>query len=95
LTMEDESGIANIVVWPKKMVRFRREVMGGKLLLVTGKIQRDSSGVTHLVAAQIEDRSMDLINLSEMPDRFSDFESEPVAHHPRQFRAFPKSRDFH
>ena len=95
LTMEDESGIANIVVWPKIMARFRREVMGGKLLLVTGKVQRDSSGVTHLVACRIEDRSMDLINLSEIPEHFSTLESEPVARHPRQFRALPKSRDFH
>lgn len=95
LTMEDESGIANIVVWPKIMARFRREVMGGKLLLVTGKMQRDSSGVTHLVAANIEDRSMDLINLSEIPEHFATLESEPVARHPRQFRALPKSRDFH
>ena len=95
LTMEDESGIANIVVWPKIMLRFRREVMGGKLLLITGKIQRDSSGVTHLVASYIEDRSMDIINLSEIPEHFAAIESEPVAHHPRQFRALPKSRDFH
>lgn len=95
LTMEDESGIANIVVWPKIMARFRREVMGGKLLLITGKMQRDSSGVTHLVAAYIEDRSMDLINLSERPEHFATLESEPVARHPRQFRALPKSRDFH
>ncbi len=95
LTMEDESGIANIVVWPKIMLRFRREVMGGKLLLITGKIQRDSSGVTHLVASYIEDRSMDIINLSEIPEHFAAIESEPVARHPRQFRALPKSRDFH
>ena len=95
LTMEDESGIANIVVWPKIMARFRREVMGGKLLLITGKIQRDSSGVTHLVASYIEDRSMDIINLSEIPEHFAAIESEPVARHPRQFRALPKSRDFH
>lgn len=95
LTMEDESGIANIVVWPKIMARFRREVMGGKMLWVTGKVQRDISGVTHLVAAEIEDRSMDLLSLSDMPERFGPTASEPMAQHPRQFRAIPKSRDFH
>lgn len=95
LTMEDESGIANIVVWPKIMERFRREVMGGKLLSITGKVQRDTSGVTHLVANSIEDKSHDLIALSDIPEQFSKIENEPVARHPRQFRALPKSRDFH
>ena len=95
LTMEDESGIANIVVWPKIMERFRREVMGGKLLSITGKVQRDTSGVTHLVANSIEDKSYDLIALSDIPEQFSKIENEPVARHPRQFRALPKSRDFH
>ena len=95
LTMEDESGIANIVVWPKIMERFRREVMGGKLLSITGKVQRDISGVTHLVANSIEDKSYDLIALSDIPEQFSKIENEPVARHPRQFRALPKSRDFH
>lgn len=95
LTMEDESGIANIVVWPKIMERFRREVMGGKLLSITGKVQRDISGVTHLVANSIEDKSYDLIALSDIPEQFSKLENEPVARHPRQFRALPKSRDFH
>lgn len=95
LTMEDESSIANIVVWPKIMSRFRREIMGGKLLLITGKIQRDISGVTHLVATYIEDRSRDLITLSDIPERFSTAKNESVAHHPRKFRALPKSRDFH
>lgn len=95
LTMEDESSIANIVVWPKIMSRFRREIMGGKLLLITGKIQRDISGVTHLVATYIEDRSRDLITLSDIPERFSTAKNESVAHHPRNFRALPKSRDFH
>lgn len=95
LTMEDESSIANIVVWPKIMSRFRREIMGGKLLLITGKIQRDISGVTHLVATYIEDRSRDLITLSDIPERFSTAKNVSVAHHPRKFRALPKSRDFH
>ena len=36
MTLEDESGIANIVVWPKVMERFRKEVMGARLVLVEG-----------------------------------------------------------
>ena len=36
MTLEDETGIANIVVWPKVMERFRKEVMGARLVLVEG-----------------------------------------------------------
>jgi len=39
MTLEDETGIANIVVWPKVMERFRKEVMGARLVLVEGYIQ--------------------------------------------------------
>ena len=39
MTLEDETGIANIVVWPKVMERFRKEVMGARLILVEGYIQ--------------------------------------------------------
>ena len=39
MTLEDETGIANIVVWPKVMERFRKEVMGARLMLVEGYIQ--------------------------------------------------------
>ena len=39
MTLEDETGIANIVVWPKVMEQFRKEVMGARLILVEGYIQ--------------------------------------------------------
>ncbi|MCE8471829.1 OB-fold nucleic acid binding domain-containing protein, partial [Rhodovulum sulfidophilum] len=48
LTLEDETGVANVVVWPKVVERFRREVMGGRLLQVTGRLQRDGI-VVHLI----------------------------------------------
>jgi error-prone DNA polymerase len=56
LTLEDGTGVANVVVWPKVMERFRREVIRGRLLLVSGTIQRDGS-VVHLVARSITDHS--------------------------------------
>jgi error-prone DNA polymerase len=64
MTLEDETGIANIVVWPKVMERFRKEVMGARLVLVEGYIQSSPEKVVHLVAERVFDRSRDLVNLA-------------------------------
>jgi error-prone DNA polymerase len=65
MTLEDETGIANIVVWPKVMERFRKEVMGARLVLVEGTIQSSPEKVVHLVAERLIDRSSDLALLSD------------------------------
>jgi error-prone DNA polymerase len=70
LTLEDETGVANAVVWPKVFDKYRALVMGARLLLIRGRIQRapDSEGlVTHLVAETVEDRTADLDLLSDTP----------------------------
>jgi error-prone DNA polymerase len=64
MTLEDETGIANIVVWPKVMEKYRKEVMGARLILVEGYIQSSPEEVTHLVAQRLFDRSHDLIGLA-------------------------------
>jgi error-prone DNA polymerase len=64
MTLEDETGIANIVVWPKVMERFRKEVMGARLVLVEGHIQSSPEKVVHLVAERLFDRSHDLVGLA-------------------------------
>jgi error-prone DNA polymerase len=64
MTLEDETGIANIVVWPKVMEKYRKEVMGARLILVEGYIQSSPEEVTHLVAQRMVDRSHDLIGLA-------------------------------
>lgn len=56
LTLEDETGVVNIVVWRALYERFRRAVIAGRLLRVTGRIQRDN-GVVHVLAEEIEDIS--------------------------------------
>ncbi len=56
ITLEDETGVANIIVWRKIYEAFRRAVIAGRLLRVTGRVQRDS-GVTHVIAERIEDLS--------------------------------------
>ncbi len=64
MTLEDETGIANIVVWPKVMERYRKEVMGARLVLVEGYIQSSPEKVVHLVAEKLFDRSRDLVGLA-------------------------------
>ena len=56
VTLEDETGTANVVVWANVYERFRRAVIAGRLLRVTGKLQREA-GVVHVVAELIEDLS--------------------------------------
>ena len=65
MTLEDETGIANIVVWSKVMERFRKEVMGARLVLIEGRIQSSPEKVVHLVAERLIDRSSDLLLLSD------------------------------
>lgn len=56
LTLEDETGIVNIIVWRKTYERFRRAVISGRLLRITGRLQRAHS-VTHVIAEEVEDIS--------------------------------------
>ena len=56
LTLEDETGVTNVVVWAAIYERFRRAVISGRLLRVTGRLQREA-GVVHVVAETIEDMS--------------------------------------
>ena len=96
ITLSDETGIANVVIWPRLVDAFRREIMGGRLLLVYGKIQRSPDGVVHLVAERAVDRSRELERLSEDADDSPSFGSQAARHrHPRNVRVVPKSRDFH
>jgi error-prone DNA polymerase len=69
LSLEDETGIVNVVVWPKLLERYRREVLGGSLLRVRGKLQ-NVEGVCHLVAEHID--SLDSW-LADLDSRSRDF----------------------
>lgn len=106
LTLEDETGVSNVVVWKTIFDRFRRAVMGGRLLRVTGPLQREGI-VVHLIAQQIEDVSHRLSDLGHPRDdaigqttpQTDDVPRScpaPQTRHPREQaeRLFP-SRDFH
>ena len=71
-----------------------REVMGARLLLVEGKVQRSPEGVVHLVAQRVHDRTGDLDLLSEDAKPVPR-DDGPLRRHPRTVRVVPKSRDFH
>jgi len=64
ITMEDESGVANLVVWQRVFERFRPIVMGARILIVKGRVQT-ADNVTHIVADQLIDRTSDLELLTE------------------------------
>ena len=54
MTIEDESAVANVIVWPKVFERVRPVVLSSRYVLVTGRAQEES-GVIHVVADQLED----------------------------------------
>lgn len=56
LTLEDETGISNIVVWETTYEKYRRAVIAGRLLRVTGHLQREGA-VVHIIARKVEDIS--------------------------------------
>jgi error-prone DNA polymerase len=103
ITIEDETGIANLVVWPDVFGKQRKIVMGARLMAVHGIVQRDEDdGVIHVVARRLEDHTHMLRHLSEdiMDAPLSRGDAPgamrpPPGRHPRDVEVIPKSRDFH
>jgi error-prone DNA polymerase len=125
MTIEDETGIANAVIWPRTFERYRKAVMTSRLIEIHGRLQKQSeehADIIHIVSAKLIDRSDWLLRLSEwaadMKAPLANADevlhpepdsapptcdgksphpriSHPKAHHPRNVRIIPKSRDFH
>ena len=103
MTIEDETGIANCVVWPTLREKYRREVMGSRLIEVQGRIQRSPEGIVHLVAERLIDRTADLSRLSRddmpVPLANADEVRRPIPdnraagghRHPRNVRVLPRA----
>lgn len=103
ITIEDETGVVNALLWARDLDKQRRAVMAARLMLIEGEIQKSKEGVVHLMAARIMDRT-------DLLDRLTDREQVrpavsrgdevhrpqyPRLHaHPRDVRVLPKSRDF-
>ncbi|WP_420335358.1 error-prone DNA polymerase [Roseibium sp.] len=110
ITLEDETGVSNVVVWPKMYEQYRAAVIGGRLLKVTGRLEREGI-VVHLIADHIEDCSHKLTLLGhpndevlgqmtgktdEVPVHLKSAAPKPRAMHPRdQAKKLFPSRDFH
>ena len=92
MTLEDETDIANIIVWPKVFAQNRRTVMTARFLAVRGRLQR-AGLVIHVVAESFVDLSAQLPWLREGGDLFSPkLSGGPLPEEP----PLPlRSRDFH
>ena len=90
-TLEDETGVANVIVWPQIFERFRREAMNAALLTVSGKLQREGI-VIHVVADRLEDCSAELRALAAARETAITHQLAAAAENRRDHR-FP-SRDF-
>jgi error-prone DNA polymerase len=64
MTLEDEAGVANIIVWPKAFERLRAIVIGARFVSVSGKLQNEA-GVIHVIAERMEDLTPMLGQLSD------------------------------
>jgi len=105
ITIEDETGVANLVVLPEVFQKFRREIMSARLLQVFGRIQKSPEGIVHVTAYRLVDRSTDLARLDREEIDAKDLairadmrspDARGANHrHPRNVRVIPPSRDFH
>lgn len=64
ITMEDETGVANLIIWPPILERFRRTALGATLLYCRGRLQREE-GVIHVVAEDLRDLTPRLRSLRD------------------------------
>ncbi|NML11132.1 error-prone DNA polymerase [Sphingobium sp. AR-3-1] len=103
ITIEDESGIVNALLWAREMEKQRRAVMAARLMLIEGEVQRSKENVVHLMVDRVTDASRALDWLQEQPMMRGDEVTHPVQaraapsprRHPRDVRILPRSRDFH
>ncbi|NBW76453.1 MAG: DNA polymerase III subunit alpha [Sphingomonadaceae bacterium] len=107
ITLEDETGVVNLVIWPDLMEQQRKVIMAARLIEVKGRVEYDDE-VIHVIATHLTDATPALHALSDdlLPQTLdrADEVRRPIegrvpayhrAGHPRDARVIPKSRDFH
>jgi error-prone DNA polymerase len=106
LTLEDEFSVCNAVIWSQVLEPHRAVVMGSRLMLIRGRVQR-TGDIIHVVANRIEDKTQWLSLLVEDQNLLRNQLARadevvkpgpgptPAGRHPRHIRVIPKSRDFH
>ena len=107
ITLEDETGITNALLWTRDMEQQRRAVMAARLMVIEGEVQRSKEGVAHLMAKRIIDATHLLDGLTETtsaklaPPVSTGISGDPDPRHvnqrvhPRNVRVLQRSRDFH
>ncbi len=109
MTLEDETGIANLIIWPKIFARFRATVLGGRLVRARGRLQRQGDSpylVIHIVVQRLDDLSARLDQLGkggcvEPPLARADEVRRPTRDNRPELKRSPDwaqlfpSRDFH
>jgi hypothetical protein len=89
MTLEDETGIANAIVWPKVFEQNRAIVLGARFLSITGRVQ-NAAGVIHIVAERFEDLTPMLSRLSQEGPRLSSLANADELRRPQER---PKQED--
>ncbi len=99
VTLEDETGVANVLIWARLFERYRRPIMSARLMKVRGEVQRSKEGVIHIIASHVQDctDSLDRIATAKPGVKAENIKTPRVTnrHHPRNVRILPGSRDFH
>jgi error-prone DNA polymerase len=93
ITIEDESGIANAILWPDRYERFRAEIHGARMLAIRGRVQEEGL-VIHIVADQVRDLTAMLRDLGDRDFRPEVSRADIIRNPPgRDPRDFPKPRE--
>jgi error-prone DNA polymerase len=91
ITLEDETGIVNALLWARDFEKQRRAVMAARLMVIAGEIQRSKEGVVHLMASRVTDVTAMLAHLSETQAAWPAFPRRRghPAHHAQSARRRP------
>jgi error-prone DNA polymerase len=96
VTLEDETGIANVIIWPAIFERYRRTLLSARLLAVHGKLQKQGL-VIHVIADHLEDLSHELewlLRDEERPEP-DGMTGATATKKRKEPRVMPRSRNFH
>ena len=95
LTLEDETGNTNVVIWASVLEQFRAIWLQGQLLKIKGIVEREGS-VIHVVAGHVEDATATLRNMTQQKTPQGNADHASHAHATSPYEPLPfKSRDFH
>ncbi|TSJ64526.1 DNA polymerase III subunit alpha [Starkeya sp. 3C] len=78
MTLEDEAGIVNVLLWTRQFERYRAQVMGARLVVVEGRVQKSREGIVHVMGERVHDRTSELSRLFDGSARHLSPSHEPA-----------------